>query len=227
MHLILYCWHQLYLSVQRDLVLFPFSQGITDGINRTSGGSNRNSSGLVLSATNPRLSFRRPSDRSKEASTSAPTATRIPTEVEFMREAELFFSNLESEFMWPFLQRHFFLSSQKVRRGWISAVQFLVEHLPTDTYPEVRGCHLPRMVSGLTAALSERMVHLTLAEIAEFIDLLAVIIAQIQEVRPYLCWERWLWAASSYIIWAHYCRISSWCEEWSSQIWTSDFPAPW
>ncbi|KAL5102848.1 hypothetical protein TcWFU_005011 [Taenia crassiceps] len=152
-----------------------------DGITRTNGGSNRNGSRLAPFATNPRPSYRPSSDLFIEASTSASTAARIPTEVEFMREAELFFSNLESEFMWPFLQRHFFLSPQKVRRGWVSAVRFLLEHLPTDTYPEVRGCHLPRMVSGLTATLCERMGHLSLAEIAEFIDLLVVLITQIQE----------------------------------------------
>ncbi|CDI96745.1 protein dopey 1 [Echinococcus multilocularis] len=152
-----------------------------DSILRNSGGSSRNGGRRTLSTTNPRLSFRHSSDPFKEALPSASTAARISAEAEFMREAELFFANLESEFMWPFLQNQFFLSPKKVRRGWVSAVRFLVEHLPTDTYPEVRGCHLPRMVSGLTVTLRERMDHLTLSEIAEFIDLLVVLIAHIQE----------------------------------------------
>uniref|UniRef100_A0A915EYE9 Dopey N-terminal domain-containing protein n=1 Tax=Echinococcus canadensis TaxID=519352 RepID=A0A915EYE9_9CEST len=152
-----------------------------DSILRNSGESSRNGGRRTLSTTNPRLSFRHSSDPFKEALPSASTAARTSAEAEFMREAELFFANLESEFMWPFLQNHFFLSPKKVRRGWVSAVRFLVEHLPTDTYPEVRGCHLPRMVSGLTVTLSERLDHLTLTEIAEFIDLLVVLIAHIQE----------------------------------------------
>uniref|UniRef100_A0A0R3WVE1 PXA domain-containing protein n=1 Tax=Hydatigena taeniaeformis TaxID=6205 RepID=A0A0R3WVE1_HYDTA len=129
--------------------------------------------------------LRQSSDVFTDGPKLASTAARSPMEVEFMREAELFFSNLESEFMWPFLQRHFFLSPQKVRCGWVSAVRFMVQHLPTDTYPEVRGCHLPRMVSGLTTTLSERMCHLSLVEIAEFIDLLVILITQIQEVSLY------------------------------------------
>ena len=129
--------------------------------------------------------LRNPNDLHTDTFSTSSVNTTIPNvsfEDEFLREAELFFSNLESNFLWPFLQQQFFLSPTKLRRGWVSAVRFLVEHLPIDTYPDVRGCHLPQMVSGLTAELGKRIESLTLAEVGEFVELLAVLISQIQEV---------------------------------------------
>ncbi|KAM7534070.1 hypothetical protein Aperf_G00000110027 [Anoplocephala perfoliata] len=135
-------------------------------------------------SNNRRLRISRSNDINTK-SVGSPTinvnSTRPSTEAEFMREAELFFSNLESGFLWPFLQEHFFLSSTKVHPGWISAVRFLLEHLPVDTYPDVRGCHLPRMVSAVSKSMCERMGQLSLADISEFVDLLGVLIGYIQE----------------------------------------------
>ncbi|VDL23321.1 unnamed protein product [Hymenolepis diminuta] len=132
---------------------------------------------------NRRLRQRHPNEVTLERTLSSDKISpcKPSTESEFLREAEVFFSNLESGFLWPFLQEHFFISSTKVRQGWVSVVRFLVEHLPIDTYPDVRGCHLPRMVSALSAAVCERMGQLSLAEIADFVDLLSVLIGHIQE----------------------------------------------
>nr|CDS30580.2 protein dopey 1 [Hymenolepis microstoma] len=134
-------------------------------------------------STNRRLHQRQASEGHLESSSSLNNfnSTRSSTESEFLQEAELFFSNLESGFLWPFLQQRFFISSSKVRQGWVSAVRFLIEHLPIDTYPDVRGCYLPRMLSALSTAMCERMGQLSLAEIADFMDLLGVLIGHIQE----------------------------------------------
>uniref|UniRef100_A0A5K3F1W4 Dopey_N domain-containing protein n=1 Tax=Mesocestoides corti TaxID=53468 RepID=A0A5K3F1W4_MESCO len=158
---------------------------------------------VALAVGQPHLQSQRGTRHLSDHADPSTAMARPSAEADFMREAELFFSNLESAFLWPFLESHFTrLLSHEVAnsterenqeaeavaagvvvnlRNWIAAVRFLVEHLPIDTYPEVRGHYLPRMVSSLAQKLSAHMGQLKLAEIADFISLLSVLIGHTQE----------------------------------------------
>ncbi|TPP64332.1 Protein dopey-2 [Fasciola gigantica] len=103
---------------------------------------------------------------------------------EFLRTAHLFLSNLDGDFLWGFLERQFRAhllptisnSSTTVTNGLAvvgspldykrprtlnlvelcNIVQFMLSHLPIDTYPGVRGNYLPRLFTNLMDCLLKR-----------------------------------------------------------------------
>lgn len=121
--------------------------------------------------------------RSAQDSTSQSTrelmssgSGRLTYADEFLRTAHLFLSNLDGDFLWGFLERRFrdrlisiSNSATAVNSSFCcksprtlnleqlcSVVQFILSHLPIDTYPSVRAIYLPRLFSFLMDCLLER-----------------------------------------------------------------------
>ncbi|CAH8864173.1 unnamed protein product [Trichobilharzia szidati] len=103
---------------------------------------------------------------------------------EFLRTAHLFFSNMNSEFLWRFIESQFTdlllrntsmkqqetsLSSSGVHENWqqpvlklslsqwCSIVHFLLNCLPIDMYPSVCGRYLPDLITHLSSCLIEKL----------------------------------------------------------------------
>ncbi|CAH8628561.1 unnamed protein product [Schistosoma rodhaini] len=101
---------------------------------------------------------------------------------EFLRTSHLFFSNISSEFLWKFIENQFTKllnvsptvtvntmigsikcddwqqSSLKLSfNQWCSIVHFLLNCLPMDMYPNVRGHYLPHLITHLTNCLVEKL----------------------------------------------------------------------
>ncbi|VDL91325.1 unnamed protein product [Schistocephalus solidus] len=142
---------------------------------------------------------------------------RLVLQDEFMRVADVFFANLESAFLWRFVQTEFtlllrhsaeekgvrrtvpsdiqtdvqlpFVPSHPVNlRTWSQVVQFLLQQLPIDTYPEVLGHFIPELASRLTRIVIDRLnqhagsatQEIPLTELSDILALLTDLIRHIQ-----------------------------------------------